>query len=130
MSPEEEDYRLLSIFADGKPHDWWSTIYIGVHSLKIRQSRFERLLQRAAEYGWIYRVGLAAVLQDDQLQLGRKGDLYFRDMAIRRTGDFRYYKYFNREEQSQGFSEFGLDKFAPLPKNLQKIDTNPNGTPG
>lgn len=119
---EELDYKLLCILGDGQPHTWVETVYLGVYYLKVPQPTFEKLLQRAVvDNNWVYRLSRAPILREDFLQLTSKGDQYLRYLSTRRGGDYSYYKYFNRSEHSGGFGQHGLDKYAPLPQNLQKI---------
>lgn len=124
--PEETDFKFLSIFGDGKSHNWFEIIYLGTIYLNVRQSYTEKLLHRAVvNNGWLKRNNIGPSLKEDTISLTEKGDLYFRAMSIRRKPEeYRLYKYFNRNEESEGLTSFGMDKIAPLPKNLQKIDRN------
>lgn len=109
----ETDFKFLSIFADNLPHSWFEIIYLGTIYLNTKQAKTEKLLYRAViGNGWIVRVGDAPSLKGDKLKLTAKGDLYYREMAIRRGGEHRYYKHFNRQQESDGFNSFGLDKFS------------------
>lgn len=123
---EDLDWKFLSIFADAKPHSFFEVVYLGTIYLNVHQKYTERLLHRAVvDNNWIYRLGVTTFLQQDQLMLTVKGDSYYRSMAIRRNPeDYRLYKYFNREQESQGFSSFGMDKIAPLSEGIR---ATPNG---
>lgn len=119
---ETTDFQLLSVFGDKLPHSWFEVIYLATIYLDTTQNKMEKLLQRAVvDNNWIKRSGIAPALKQDTLELTAKGDEYLRYMAIRRQGDPRYYKYFNRQEESSGFTGFGLDKFAPLDPKLKKL---------
>lgn len=113
---ESTDYELLSVFADGKPHSYFESVYLSTVHLNVRQAYVEKLLQRAVVgNGWLCRVGVGPSLAQDQLILTHKGDLYYRHMALRRNPEeYRLYKHFNRELTSTGFSSYGLDKIAPV----------------
>jgi hypothetical protein len=73
---------------------------------------------------WICRLFESSDLRTDNLKLTPKGDEFYRYLAIKRGGEYRYYKYFNREEESQGFNSFGMDKIAPLSPKLKRIGNN------
>lgn len=126
---ESTDYKFLSIFADKKSHNWFEVIYLGTIYLDVKQSYTEQLLRRAAvDNSWLRRTGSGPSLKEDTIVLTEKGDQYYRSLAIRRNPEeYRTYRYFNREQESSGSMDFGLDKIAPLPRNLQKIDGNSNG---
>lgn len=128
VSPEV-DFKFLSIFADNLEHNWFEIIYLGTIYLNVKQPYTEKLLHRAViDNSWIMRVGIGPSLKEDKLKLTEKGDQYYRSLAIiRRSDDYRYYRYFNRGEESKGFNSFGLEKFAPLDPRLTKIPQNLNG---
>lgn len=111
----EIDWKFLSILTDGKPHTWFEIVYLGTIYLNVSQKYTEKLLFRAVvDNNWVYRLGVGSTLKQDQLMLTMKGDQYYRSLAIRRNPeDYRLYKYFNREQTSDGFSSFGMDKIAP-----------------
>lgn len=117
---EGVDYSFLSIFADGKPHNYHEIIYLGTIYLNTKQSYTEKLLQRAVVgHNWVCRVGIGPSLAQDQLILTNKGDAYYRFMAIRRNPEeYRLYKHFNRGMTSDGFSSYGLDKIAPTSEGI------------
>ncbi len=128
-------FKLLSLFADGKPHSWFETINLGTWSFlrvkrdrkyRTHQHKFEAFLNEALEYGLIRRVETAQTqalrLQksyviepgDFAYQITEKGDECFRNEAIAQGGDSLFYKTFDRTSQ-------GFDRFAPLPKGLKPI---------
>jgi hypothetical protein len=128
-------YKLLALFADGKPHGWIETINLGTWSFlrvksdkkyKTHQQKFERFLNEALEYGLIKRVETEKTctlrLQksyvvepgDFAYQITAKGDECFRNESIAYGGDSFYYKTFDRTSK-------GFDRFAPLPKGLKPI---------
>lgn len=119
---EEIDWKFLSIFADNKPHSFFEIVYLGTIYLNVTQKYTERLLHRAVvDNNWVYRLGVGPTLKQDQLKLTSKGDEYYRSLAIRRNPeDYRLYKYFNREQESQGFNSFGLDKIAPTSEGIRE----------
>lgn len=115
----ERRYKLLQLFGDGKPHDWFSTIFLGVNYLKVRQSDFEELLRQAViENALIKRCGLAPTVKDDSFQLTDKGDECLRVENIQRSSgsEYDYYKNFDRTQHGS----HGLDHYAPLPKGFQE----------
>lgn len=120
------DWKFLSILGDKLPHTWFEIVYLGTIYLNVPQSYTEKLLHRSVvDNNWVYRLGVGPTLKQDQLLLTTKGDLYYRSLAIRRNPeDYRLYKYFNREQESQGFSSFGMDKIAPLSEGIR---ATPNG---
>jgi hypothetical protein len=111
-------YKLLQIFGDGKPHNWFEVIFFGVQFLKVRQSFFEKLFTRALEYGLLVRLGQASNTKDDNYQITAKGDECLRGEQMSRAGDPSYYKYFDRSIDGA----FGLNHYAPLAKGLKKSD--------
>lgn len=126
--PEEVDYKFLSVWGDSKPHSYFEVVYLVTMYLDVKQAYTEKLLHRAViDNNWLMRSGVGPTLKQDNIELTPKGDLYLRSMAIRRGGEERYYKYFNRGQESKGFSSYGMDKFAPIPGNLQKLHSS-NGT--
>jgi len=110
----ERRYKILQVLGDGKPHNWFEVIFLGVQFLKIHQRDFENLLQQCVvDNALIYRTGKALTIKDDSLALTKKGDSCLRDEQIARDGDYNYYKTFDRSIED-------VDRFAPLPKHLKK----------
>jgi hypothetical protein len=128
-------FKLLSLFADGKPHGWIETINLGTWSFlrvksdrkyKTHQQKFEQFLNEALEYGLIKRVetektrilrlqkSYVVEAGDFAYQITAKGDESFRNEAIAQGGDSSFYKTFDRTSQ-------GFNRFSPLPKGIKPI---------
>jgi hypothetical protein len=135
----QDRFSLLQLFADGKAHTWWETINLGVRFLKVHQYTFEAMLQQAMNDELIRRedsptslalrnqkpadgciVAYLVEKQDWNYILTAKGDKAFREEKIIRDGDTWFYNNYDRSLDGK----FGVNKYAPLPKNLQRIDDN------
>lgn len=109
-----ERFRLLQLFGDGKPHDWFNTVFLGVTHLKVHQDEFESLFKRTLENGLVRRMYNKANWKDDDYILAPRGEGCLREEQIDRGGDYEYYKKYDRSIHGQ----YGVDHFAPLPKGL------------
>ncbi len=109
-----ERFKVLQLFGDGKPHNWFETIFLGVQYLKVHQNEFERLFRRTVENNLVRRVYKASSYKDDYYILAERGEQCFREEQIERGGDYSYYKNYDRSVHGK----YGVDHFAPLPKNL------------
>lgn len=110
-------YKILQIFGDGNPHNWFEVINLGVRHLKLHQYKFEKLFKRCMEYNLIKREWRAYANKDDYYTITPKGDECLRGEAIARAGDVSYYKYFDRSIKGK----WGLDKFAPIPNGYKRV---------
>jgi len=109
-------FKILQIFGDGKPHNWFEVINFGVRLLQIHQYKFEALFNRCLEYQLIRREWKACVDKDDDFSITPRGDECLREEQIARDGDYLYYKHFDRTIKGK----WGLDHFAPIPKKYRK----------
>ena len=113
-----ERFKILQLFGDGQPHDWFNTVFLGVKYLDVNQTEFERLFKRALENSLVRRVYKAAHWKDDNYIIAERGEECLRDEQIARGGDVEYYKKYDRSVHGK----YGVDHFAPLPKSLTPID--------
>jgi hypothetical protein len=112
-----ERYKLLQIFGDGQPHNWFEVINLGVRFLKIHQYDFESLFQQAIiDNGLIVRCSNHNFYKDDDYKITPKGDSCLREEQIARDGDYSYYKHYDRTIDGQ----YGANHYSPLPikKNI------------
>jgi hypothetical protein len=133
----QDRFSLLQLFADGKAHTWWETINLRVRFLKVHQFKFEALFQKSIEDGLIRReenpltlalrnhkptdgciVAYLVEKEDWNYIITEKGDNAFREEKIKRDGDTWFYKNYDRSVDGK----FGVNKYAPLPKNLERIN--------
>lgn len=131
-----ERFKFLQIFGDGKSHNWFEVIFLGVQFLKVHQTYFERLFKTALSYDLIRRVSTPAVelrlreganhttgiwigpsWMDYEYVISPRGDACLREEQIARDGDVPYYSQFDRTIDGQ----HGLDHFAPLPKGIKPL---------
>ena len=131
-----ERFKFLQVFGDGKPHNWFEVVFLGVQFLKVHQSYFEKVFKTALAYDLIRRVPTAAVYQmldkmeksksgivlgpswmDYEYQISPRGDACLREEQILRGGEHSYYDQFDRSLTGSK----GLDHFAPLPKGLKPL---------
>jgi len=99
---EHDKYLILSALGDAKEHSY-SELYIMLdillrkQNIKVTKKYFENHLFRMTEYQLVQRIWKDAYPERDGYILTRKGDECFRSEQIRRTRDFSYYKYFQKE---------------------------------
>ena len=113
-----ERFKILQLFADGKPHNWFENTFLGVKHLKVSQNEFERLFKRALENNLVRRVYSKVHYKDDEYIITDLGEECFRAEQIMRGGDYSFYKHYDRSVSG----EYGVDHFAPLPKSLTPMD--------
>jgi hypothetical protein len=112
--------RLLTLFADAKPHSFFETCILGSIMLKTSQRKLESLFKRRLlANGLVRRMHQSWDPRLDFYELTKKGDDCFRDIQIahlkreKKTKDseeaMRHYKYFNREVGGQ-FGVEGMSK--------------------
>lgn len=133
-------YKLVSIFGDGLEHPWMEVINIGTRYFldapintrihKTHQAKFEAFLKKGVNYGLIKKVDTKANQQarrqdtymisekDYNYKITTAGDIILRHELGIRSGDHFYAQLFDRSIDGA----FGVDKFAPLPRNLKKIN--------
>jgi len=128
-------FKFLSLFGDGLEHHWFEVIFLGCQYLKIRQKQFEKeIFERALAYGFIRRIETPEIVTRRDIVQGRMGiqyiaswedynykitpigDAILRDEQISRDGDVPFYQNYDRTLHG----EYGLDRYAPLPKYLKK----------
>jgi hypothetical protein len=126
-----ERFKFLQIFGDGKPHNWFEIVFLGVNFLKVHQFTFEKIFKQALDCNLIRRVETPEVKswlarmadhkkgifvgpswQDYEYIITETGDQCLREEQIQRAGDHDYYSSFDRTIEGKN----GLDRFAPLPK--------------
>ena len=129
-------YKFLQIFGDGKPHNWFEIVFLGVQFLKIHQRDFERLFKTALAYDLIRPVSTPAIelrlaemknytpgihlgpsWMDYEFVISPRGDACLREEQIARDGDVSYYSSFDRTISGAN----GLDHFAPIHKGLKPL---------
>lgn len=113
-----ERFKILQLFADGKSHNWFENIFLGVKYLKVHQDEFESLFKRALENGIVCRTYDRAHWKDDNYKITTIGEECFRAEQIMRGGDYNFYKHYDRSVSGT----YGVDHFAPLPKSLTPMD--------
>jgi len=132
-----ERFKFLQLVGDRKPHDWFNVIFLGVNHLKMKQSNFEKLFKKALSCGLIKKIdnrftlatknnslnskqGIAYSLTWEQYDyiLTDRGDACLREELLEREGESDYTRHFNRSTDGK----YGLDRYAPLPKGLTKIE--------
>ena len=87
-----ERFKLLQLFGDGQPHNWFNTIFLGVQYFKVHQDEFERLFKRMLENNLLRRLYKKAHWKDDEYIIAERGEDCLRDEQIARGGDYEYYK--------------------------------------
>jgi len=95
----DDQYKILSIFADKKEHEKWEVVGMGVYLTKIPQKKFwKKYIKRMLEYNWIKIIKRSEDQNDvhDTFILTDKGDKLLREQAISQGGDERFYKKFDR----------------------------------
>lgn len=114
--------RLLTLFADAKPHSFFETCILGSIMLKTDQRKFEKLFkQHLLVNGLVRRMWNSWDPRLDLYSLTPKGDDCFRYIqleALRRAKRLndkendevqRHYRYFNREIEGR-FGVKGMSK--------------------
>lgn len=114
--------RLLTLFADAKPHSFFETCILGSIMLKTNQRKLEGLFrQRLLANGLVRRMWNSWDPRLDFYELTLKGDNCFRHIqleALRRAKRLndkendeaqRHYRYFNREIEGR-FGVKGMSK--------------------
>jgi len=131
----KERFKLLQLFGDRKSHTWFNIIFLGVNHLKVKQSYFEdKIFVKAMQDGLIRRIenkyttgtraypskdgiGYALTWKQFDYILTDRGDECLREeLLAREESDFT--RNFDRSVSGK----YGLDRYAPLPKGLEKID--------
>ncbi len=105
MFKERHLYLLLKLFGDKQPHRYFEQqqlfVIPNVRDIKKYNINVYKLFKYCVENGWIKGVGrffYKVPLPMRNFVLTDKGDLYFRHMSIVRGGEYRYYKYADRED--------------------------------
>ena len=134
----KERFKFLQLFGDKQTHDYFNIVFLGVTHLKMRQSYFEdKIFKKALLHGLISRVdnkstlaiknnffnpkeGVAYAITWQQFDyiLTDLGDKCLREELLEREGESDFTRNFDRSTEGK----YGLDRYAPIPKGLQKID--------
>lgn len=133
-----ERFKFLQLFGDRQPHPWFNIIFLGVNHLKVRQSYFEdKIFNRAMQDGLIKRIDSqeTSAIQNNSINskegvaygitwrqfyyvLTDRGDSCLRDELLEREGESDFTRNYDRSISGN----YGLNRYAPLPKGLEKID--------
>lgn len=118
----EKRFKLLQLFGDGKEHNWYQTIFLGVQYLKVHQYVFEKMLKYLLENSLIVRIenddvrksrlenSYVITEKEFSYQITPKGDECLRFEQIKRDGDYDYYKNFDRSVAGS----HGVEHYAPV----------------
>ena len=99
---EQDKFLLLSALGDAKEHSY-SELFIMLDILlrkrhiKVTKQYFENHFKRLAEYQLVRRNWKESSPERDTYMLTRRGDEYFRSEQIRRTGNYSFFKYHEKE---------------------------------
>lgn len=112
---KEELFKFLKTFGDGKPHQWFEVIHLGVIYLKITQTRFESLFKKFLSYSLVYRLYKTSNWKDDYYAITKKGDDFLRSEQLKRTDyrEYKYYKDFDRTPES-------AEKISPIMDKIKQ----------
>ena len=142
----ENVFKILCLFGDNLEHPWMEVINLGtrlfldspVNGFKTHQAKFEAFFAKAVNNGLVDVIDTPEVRrlrdiekpvsghyttpmiskEDFNYKLSKKGDKMLRQEQAERTGDSFFFNLYDRGVDTP----FGVDKFAPLPKNLKKVD--------
>ena len=132
-----ERFKFLQLFGDKSPHDYFNIVFLGVTHLKMKQSYFEdKVFSQAMRDGLInrkdtrntlaiknnptnFKEGIAYAITWQQFDyiLTDLGDKCLREELLERE-ESNFTRNFDRSIEGK----HGLDRYAPLPKGLEKID--------
>lgn len=97
-------FGLLEYFADNQPHKLWEQQILMLtrykHQFKREKIDFYKLMRYCIHSGLLMGMGddfYKVKLPFRHFIITSKGDNYFREMQMRRSGSVSYYKYFEKD---------------------------------
>ena len=122
MTTQERD--ALAIFGHAKPVIFgefaWHLFMMSHQKVNVKDSLV--ILVKFCRNGWVKRMFQNSQFDGDMFLLTERGDTAFRMEQIRRGGDFRWFKYFDRSiESAQKWGSSG-DRVHELDMMMKKLN--------
>jgi len=103
----DKDFMMLAIFADGLAHTFYEISILAKALVGWDEKKSKEWMKKAIFNNWIKQMRREKHMWDARFKLMEKGDLKYREGAIKRGGDYSWFKYFDRTKES-------AEKFMPL----------------